>query len=271
MNGLDAFLSRVSVIDTETTNLIAEQSEIVEIACTSFTTDGLETDGFLLGAYNGIPPEASAKNNISKRMIEGLPKFDQVTQRVKGLLKWSDPNRYFVAHNAAYDRKALSTAFSRIESRKDVSICDDDSRWICTWRLSKQILCHHFDDIQYGLSYLRYLLDLDVPDDTGVHRAGADTVVCAKLLEHLLGLAIEGGQIDATSDLGAELNALCRSHIPVRAWPFGKHKGVPLEDIPNDYYVWALKNVNSLNEDDPGYDPDLSESVRLLLEKRLSS
>lgn len=271
MNGLEQFLDKVSVLDTETTNLIAEQSEIVEIACTTFSPGGLETDSLLLGAYGGIPPEASAKNNISRRMIEGLPKFDQVTRRVKGLMRWDDGGRYFVAHNASYDRKALSAAFARIGSTEDMGICGDDSRWICTWRLGKQILSHQFDDIQYGLSYLRYLLDLDVPDDVGVHRAGADTVVCARLLERLIQMAIERGQIDPTGDVGAELNLLCWSHIPVRTWPFGKHRGVPLEDIPNDYYIWALKNVNSLGEDDPAYDADLAESVRQLLEKRLSA
>lgn len=268
MNQIEAFKTSVTVLDTETTDLKPEQCEIVEIAAAKWRDSGWVAKGMLLGAYNGIPPEASAKNNISNRMIDGKPKFDQNIKNVKTLLDWPDAV-YFVAHNAAYDRAALVTAFTKVHGGSDIKIVRDDSKWICTWRLSKQILSHRFSDVQYGLSYLRYYLDLDVPDDIAVHRADADALVCAKLLDRLVDLAIEHGQLDPSLDIGKQLNQLCWEHLPVLSWPFGKHKGQPLSEIDNDYYAWALKNLPALQENDSGYDPDLAESVRRLLEKRL--
>ena len=226
------------------------------------------SNGMLLGAYRGIPPEASAKNNISNRMLAGKPKFDQNIQNVKALLGWPD-SAYFVAHNASYDRAVLVASFGRMHGGADIKLTKDDSRWLCTWRLSKHILSHEFGDVQYGLGYLRYHLDLDVPDDTGVHRADADALVCAKLLDRLISVAVSNGQINAGSDIGIQLNKLCWSHIDTKIWPFGKHKGRLLSELDNDYYAWALKNLPQLQEVGTSYDADLSESVRRLLEKRL--
>lgn len=268
MSNINTFRSSVTVLDTETTNLIPEQCEIVEIAAARWQAGEWGSSGLLLGAYHGIPPEASAKNNISIRMIADKPKFDQNIKNVKSLLGWPE-TRYFVAHNAAYDRAVLVASFDRMHGGADIKITRDDSRWLCTWRLSKHILSHGFNDVQYGLSYLRYYLDLDVPDGTGVHRADADALVCAKLLDRLLSIAIDNGQIDENGDIGSQLNQLCWSHIETKIWPFGKHKGQPLADLDNDYYAWALKNLPQLQEGGSGYDPDLAESVRRLLEKRL--
>lgn len=266
---VDDFLGSVTVLDTETTHLLPDQAEIVEIAGCAWDGAFWHTHGQLLNARNGIPPEASAKNNISRRMIENQPYFDQAVKDIKQLLRW-DHSNYFVAHNAAYDRQVLGHAWHRMDSVADARVCDDQSRWICTWRLSRQVLGHQFGDIEYGLNYLRYLLDLPVPDGHAVHRAADDAFTCALLLHALVDFAIEQGQVTDGPNLGAELHALCWQHITVTKWPFGKHRGVALADIPNDYYAWALANVNSLRPDDPSYDRDLAESVRQLLESRLA-
>lgn len=268
MSHIEEFKRNITVIDTETTNLYPDRCEIVELAGTKWNGTGWETSSMLLGAYQGIPPEASAKNNISQRMIENLPKFDQASRAAKAIIGWPNTG-WYIAHNAAYDRAALKTTFAKMESAADIKLCDDDSRWICTWRLSKRLLGHEFADVEYGLSYLRYRLDLPVPDDTEVHRAGADTLVCATLLDVLIDIGIRHGDIDPSIDLGTQLVSLSWDHLTVATWPFGKHKGLPLANLDNDYYAWALKNVSSLNENDPAYDRDLAESVRVVLEKRL--
>jgi exodeoxyribonuclease X len=132
-------------------------------------------------------------------------------------------------------------------------------------------LHHDFGDVQYGLNYLRYKLDLPIPDDLTSHRANADTLICAELLKHLVTRAIDLKLIDSTQDIGTQLHNLCWGHIPVLLWPFGKHKGQTLDSLTNDYYLWALSNVSALQEKDPGYDNDLAESVRLVLEQRLAA
>jgi len=32
---------------------------------------------------------------------------------------------------------------------------------------------------------------------------------------------------------------------PVQSLPFGKHKGVPISDVPRDYLVWCAENITS--------------------------
>jgi DNA polymerase III epsilon subunit-like protein len=268
MNYIDIFRQSITVLDSETTNLKPEFCEIVEIAGATYHNKWV-VKNTLLGSYNDIAFEASAKNNISRRMIAGLPKFDQNITLVKEILNWPN-STYFCAHNAMYDRKALKASFDTMGGIEDSLICDDQSRWLCTWRLSKQILINDFDDIQYGLSYLRYRLDLDVPDDTGVHRADVDTLVCAALLDKLTEIGLSNGMLSANDPLGPQLNELSWRFIPIKKWPIGgKHKGVLLEDLDNDYYVWALKTLSQLKEGDPAFDEDLTESIKLVLTKRL--
>jgi DNA polymerase III epsilon subunit-like protein len=267
---IETFFESVTVLDTETTHLLPDQAEIVEIAAARRNQQSWFAQGQLLNARNGIPPAASAKNNISPKMIAYKPYFDQSTNDIKELLNWNGA-RYFVAHNVNYDREVLKTAWQRIESIADRKICEDRSRWICTWRLSRQILAHDFNDIEYGLNYLRYLLDLPVDDSIAVHRAADDSMMCALLLEYLTRKCVADGYVQPDADIGAYLHRLCWSPITLNTWPMGKYRGVSLTDIPTDYYVWALKNLNSLNEKDPGYDADLASSVAAVLEKRLEN
>lgn len=270
MQSIESFLTCTSVIDTETTNLLPESAEIVEIAAAHRSDGTWMTKGMLLGAQRGIPPAASAKNNISQRMIEGRPTFGDIQDEIRALIKWPTQT-YWVAHNAAYDRAVLKQSWNQLGYQKDAALCDDDTRWICTWRLSRHILGHSFDDIEYGLNYLRYFLDLPVPDSLRLHRAADDTYLCAVLLERLVAMAIEQGLVDPSLDVGQQLNRISSSPIPIKTWPFGKYRGQPLSDTPNDYYSWALGNVDSLKEGSSAYDPDLAESVRQVLEARLAS
>ena len=269
MSNINNFLKTVTVLDTETTHLLPEQAEIVEVAGATFDNEW-QVQSKLLNAHNGIPPEASAKNNIGPRDIQNQPFWDQCDNEIKDLLKWNT-SRYFVAHNASYDRAVIAQAWKTMSLDADVKRCEDQGQWICTWRLSRQILSHSFNDIEYGLNYLRFLLDLDVPSGHGVHRAGDDTLTCALLFQTLVYFALELGLVTDDADLGEQVHALCWKPIDIKNWPFGKHRGTPLADIPNDYYVWALKNVNSLQEGTLDFDPDLADSVTRLLEKRLQA
>lgn len=269
MDNINSFLKNVTVIDTETTHLQPELAEVVEIAAATWNNGQWTATGMLMGADNGIPPAASAKNNISNKMIAGKPTFADRNDDIADMLSMS-ANRWYVAHNANYDRSVLTYAWARANSEEGVALAQDQSRWICTWRLSRHVLSHDFDDIEYGLNYLRYLLDIPVPDDIQLHRATDDTKLCALLLEYLVSAAARNGMIDtSTDDLGEQLNQLCWSAIPLSTWPFGKYKGHQLSSIPNDYYSWAFKNVDALKEGSSGYDSDLAESVRHVLEARL--
>jgi len=264
-----SFLGSVTVIDTETTNLHPSKAEIVEIAGAQYDGQNWVVSNRLLGAQYGIPPEASAKNHISNRMIEGLPTFAQSTDICRQILGW-EGSGMLVAHNCKYDQEVLAKAWIESGSIEDAEMSLNTSRWICTHRLSKQLLKDlDFPDMQYNLSFLRYKLDLPIPDELEAHRAGADALVCAVLFEFLVDYALATDQVIDGPDLGEQIHALCWRPIPIEVWPFGKHKGKPLSEIETDYYMWAMENMDSLNEEKSSFDPDLAASVAAELERRL--
>lgn len=264
----NTFLKSVSVLDTETTHLIPEKAEIVEAAGAKYTGNNWEVTSKFFGAKNGIPPEASAKNNISNRMINGLPTFAETVEEAKNLLNWPGA-KFFVAHNCSYDQAVLSQAFISASCNKDVMIAQDTSRWICTYRLAKQLIPHDFKDMQYNLNYLRFRLDLPVDENLPAHRAGSDTLVCASLFEFLVDYAIANNLANENDDIGEQIHQLCWRPFTVTAWPFGKNKGKSFKDIPTDYYMWALQNLDCLNDTHKDFDRDLAENVRVELESRL--
>jgi len=265
------FLNSVTVLDTETTNLKPELAEIVEIAGAAYDGQNWQVTDMLLGARDGIPPEASAKTHISNRMIAGLPTFAAVQNQVIKIMRW-DTTKYWVAHNCGYDQTVLAKAWCDAgdSSGRSERVSNKDN-WICTYRLSKRLLDLDFADMQYNLSYLRYKLDLPVDDNFESHRAGADTVVCAVLFEFLLDYALATDRVTDGADLGDQIHALCWQTIPYKTWPFGKNKGKKFAEIPTDYYLWALTNLDAINEAKPDYNRDLCESVRSELESRLEN
>jgi exodeoxyribonuclease X len=267
----DTFLKSVTVIDTETTHLKAELAEIVEVAGARYDGQNWQVQSRLLGAKNGIPPEASAKNNISSRMIAGLPTWNDAIPEVCEILNWPN-SRFWVAHNCPYDQGVLATAWdnSGADHQHNAILAMDRAVWICTHRLAKKLLNVDFPSMEYNLSYLRYRLDLPVSDDLPAHRANADTLVCAVLFEFLVDYALATDRITDGPDIAEQMHALCWNPIMLNTWPFGKHKGQALSEIPNDYYIWAMDNLDSLKEGSPSYDADLAASVAAELEKRIA-
>ena len=261
------FLKSVTVLDTETTNLYPEEAEIVEIAAARYDGQNWQVSSRLLGSREPIPPEASAKNHISPRMIEGKPVFSDVPDEIAGMLAWKDAG-YFVAHNCPYDQTVLAKSWLECGRQQDAATSESRRRWICTFRLAKQLLNFDFKNMQYNLSFLRYKLDLPVSDDLPSHRADADTLICAVLFEFLVDYALAMQLIIDGPDLGEQVHQLCWKPLAITTWPFGKNKGKLLSEIPDDYYAWALQNMDALNEDKPGFDPDLAASVAAELERR---
>jgi len=264
------FLKSVTALDTETTNLHAAEAEIVEVAGARYDGRNWLVSSLLLGAEHGIPPEASAKTHISNRMINGLPTFKDNHHSVEVILHVDDTT-YWIAHNCAYDQTVLAKSWSEIADNQKAATALDQTRWICTYRLAKQLLAFDFPNMQYSLSYLRYKLDLSIDDDAVSHRAGDDTLVCAVLFEFLVDYALITEQVTDSDDLGEQMHKLCWKPLVYTTWPFGKNKGKSFSEIPDDYYLWALSNIDALDDTKADFNSDLAESVRLELEGRLES
>jgi DNA polymerase-3 subunit epsilon len=266
----DKFLQSVTVLDTETTSMYPEQAEIVEIAAARWHNSNWTVNSSLFGSVTKIPPEASAKNHISWRMIDGLPIFAASQSTVDSIFQpGATASAYYVAHNCPYDQTVLAVNWADCSRDDMVALAQDSDRWICTHRLAKRLLDDNFTDIEYNLSYLRYKLDLPVDDNLTAHRAAADTLVCAELFEFLVDYALDTGAVQDGDDLGQQMHDLCWRAIPYKTWPFGKYKGKAFTEIPTDYYLWALENLDALNSEKADYNQDLCESVRVELESRI--
>lgn len=269
MSQVAQFLASVCVIDTETTGLDPTSAEIVELACGHYSNDEWHVTSQLFNTPTGIPPEASAKNQISNRMLAGQPYFNE--NHLLPILDMIGEPKYFVAHNTRYDSQVLSSSFARMKQPDLALMFATQELWICTWRIARRIYQHEFRDQIYGQNYLRYHLDLPVPDSLGVHRAGDDVMVCGVMLERLVEDAIRLGFVSSDMPIGPQMVTLTMAPIPVLSWPNGKYRGQTLQSIPTDYYLWAIENQGSLQEANPGYDFDLAESVRQELETRLAA
>lgn len=51
-------------------------------------------------------------------------------------------------------------------------------------------------------------------------------------------------------------------------FPFGKHKGMPLNQVPSAYLNWAMENSKSLNPDHKDYDSFLYDAVCIALDAK---
>lgn len=269
MNQVQEFLTQVTVVDTETTGNDYNASEIVEVASGKFHDGEWNVLKTLVKPVRPIPPDASAIHHISNKMVASYPLFDDMLDIFDEILDYSN-TKLMVAHNSDFDRKMLYEAYSRCFSFERFEPFENKENWICTWRLAKAVLGIDYQLMQYGLSYLRYYLDLDVSDELTAHRAEADVITCGKLLEKLLEIAIEKNLVDINEEIGDQLVSLCWNPIKVGVWYIGKkYKGSKLEEIPTDYYVWAIENLDELNEKHPNYNLDLATSVTKILEGRL--
>ena len=262
---INQFLESVVVIDTETTAADPQQAEIVELATAVNIHNSWSVNSVLFGCVAGMPPEASEVTGISNRMLAGLPRIDENMHAVINML--GNQAEYFVAHNAQYDRTVLVRAFENSSVPELAQLFADPSRWICTLRLSRHMYGSAVSS--HRQNYLRYALDLDVDDSLGVHRAGADVQVCAALLQTLVQDLIQTGRISADQPIAEQLVNLCAQPIPVQVWPLGKHRGNSLSELPTDYLLWAVDNINSLQSTSAEADPDLIHSVTVELTARL--
>ena len=268
------FLEHIRIVDTETTGTDTDVCEMIEFAIGLYS-DSHEEPWVMSGVElikpaSPIPPEASATNNISNRMVADKPTIAEAAARIENLLDLhKEP--VFVAHHAAFDMKVMANSLKPYVKPEVYHYILDTKNWICTFRLARHILAiDPSDQMKYNLAFLRYFLDLDLPDDLVAHRAEADVKTCGALLLNLLEKGIESGKLDVNVDFVEQLVDLSQQPITVNVFPFGKHKGMKLADVPTDYYSWALKNMDSLQEGNPRYDSDLAASIVKVLEVRLA-
>lgn len=259
MTKKEEFFKSCIVLDTETTDINPKEAEVIEFGFV-VNNDGEWTEhNHLFKPYGNIVPEVSEVTFITNKMVENSPYFEENIDFYNKTYDCIGPNCVRVAHNANYD----ATVLEKYSSLNNLS-----TEWICTYRMAKK-LYHNDDSIKYlRLSYLRFYFDLDVPDTIVAHRAGSDSYVCAKLLEHMVGELEERGIIDTDVDYAPQIESWLKEPVKIEVFPIGKHKGKSLDDIPTNYYMWAIGNMDMFNEESTFYDNDLAQSVASVLEGR---
>jgi exodeoxyribonuclease X len=177
-------------------------------------------------------------HHITNEMVLDKPKFNgSATWRKLQDLVNSD-GYVIVAHNAAFDFDMLKK--EGIES-KNV---------ICTLKLAR-----YFDKKgvipKYGLQYLRYYLSLNI--DAIPHTALGDILVLEALFNRIYAKAV----IEFGDNTVSKMIEVSKNPVLYRRMPFGKHKGLKMEEVPLDYLQWLSGT-------------DLEEDLRYTIERYLN-
>lgn len=280
---LDKFLSDTVIIDTESTGLDIENEDIVEFAYCIWDDEQTPSDFVSISKFYGsrepIKFSSSAINNISRKMIEGLPLFSDTLDETLPIL---DSFKYIVCHNVDYDYKILNANIKRggVKDLDDYSEAYKD-KWICTMRIARRLFLNKQspdgeEEMRYGQNFLRYFFDLDSSMDVNKvgnnHRADTDAYICGHLLLKLIDVAVNDGVINLEQDIGEQLVNLTWVPVPIEYWPYGnKWKGTKISDIPDSYFLWAIDNLDELNEKSYRYNDDVAQAVIAEVNKRIES
>ncbi|MFN8572652.1 MAG: 3'-5' exonuclease [Gemmatimonadaceae bacterium] len=181
-------LSQLSyaVVDVETTGTRAGWGDrITEIAAVRVEggeiVDVYET---LINPERPIPAQITQLTRITSEMVRRAPLFAAVARRVAQALD----GRIFVAHNATFDWRFVSTEFMRSTGEQLVG------ERVCTVRLTRALLPMLR---RRSLDSLARYFGVEI---TARHRAGGDAVATAQVLIELLRLAEDRG-VETLEDL----------------------------------------------------------------------
>jgi len=210
-------MTKLLVLDTETTGMNPDSDAIVELAGVVRDGDSLRSYDTLCRPGVPIPAEASGIHHIVDSMVDRSPTPLEAMQRLIHHLDCEDA--IFVAHNAEFDRGFLDKLTPYREQR----------RWICTFRTA---MCIWPDAPGYSNQTLRYWLnlDLDLPSGLHPHRALYDAIVTEGILQRMLAERSVENIVRISSE-----------PVLLKKVRFGKHKGELWKDVPSGYLRWILR------------------------------
>jgi DNA polymerase III epsilon subunit-like protein len=199
------------------------------------------TSKLFAGWLSGMPItiDAMTAHHITNEMVLDKPAFrnSDTWSKLRDLVNLD--GYVVVAHNTAFDMDMLKK--EGIEP-KNV---------ICTLKLAR-----YFDKDsvipKYGLQYLRYYLGLNI--DAVPHTALGDILVLEALFNRIHAKAV----IEFGDDTVSKMIEVSKNPVFYRRMPFGKHKGLKMEEVPVDYLQWLVGT-------------DLEEDLRYTIEQYLGA
>ena len=258
MSYREEFLSQCLILDTETTSKHWETAEIIELGFVIRENDNWTIFQDLhRPVKTPIPHKIESICYITNKMVEDTTPFVDSAEEFQAVVD-GYINGYLVAHNNVYDMNVLTNH----------SIDTSNHNWLCTYRLSKKLFNNMPDIEETNLPYLRFALALDVPIEMHCHRAGNDSFMTGKLLEALVDLMESIGILDLEKPYGPQIVSWLAEPIIYSVMPFGKHKGIPMSEVPPSYWAWAMDKTDWFNESSDNYDPDLAASIYAVLDPK---
>ena len=161
-----------AVVDVEATGGRSYGGDrITEVAVVE-VKNGRATTVFdtLINPQRAIPPWVSRLTNISWEMVKDAPVFAEICDQLLGVLD----GRVFVAHNATFDWRFLSTEIERVTGRTL------SGRRLCTVRMARKLLpglrrrSLDYVSMHYGVEITRR------------HRAGGDAAATAEVFLRMM-------------------------------------------------------------------------------------
>ncbi len=226
--------TKILFLDTETTGPDPSTAEVCEVAFLLAEYDGFSFTGktqlfeTLIKPSVPIPPEASAVNHITNKMVADSKSAEAFAGKIEELTTQAD---FISAHNLPYDYTILNRQYPTLFNRLSRNMHLD------TLRLSR----HIWQEIpSHALQALRYRFELDRTITGEAHRALFDTELVQSLLHFSL-------QQEACTNLQNDWNSLIEfivSPLEVKVFTFGKYRGNLVEDTvarDPDYIKWLLR------------------------------
>ena len=204
----------IIIYDLETTGLNPSKDRIIELY--AYNTVNQTCLHIKMNPECPIPPEITKINNFTNMDLDKEKTFSQVTDDI---LDFFGDSAYLISHNNdGFDKK-----FLLIELHNAGISRPDNWKFVDTLKLARTKLP---DLDNYKQETLQKLLGIKV---SGNHRANKDVLDLVKIYEHLT----EGMTIK-------DIYKMSKNFV-YDTMPFGKHKGIKLEEIPDDYIRWLNK------------------------------
>lgn len=192
------------VVDVESTGVRAlDGDRITEVAVVE-VRNGRSRVVFdsLINPERPIPPPITSLTGISWEMVRHAPRFADIATQLASVLE----GQVFVAHNAAFDWRFISTEMQRATGRPL------DGTRLCTVKLTRRLVPTLY---RRSLDAVTEFFGIRVQDR---HRAGGDAIATAEVLLRLLDAA-RGFGLETIDDLQAHLRAPRKRRMRPPAMP----------------------------------------------------